>query len=167
MKTPVMSSCLCKKLEGAVFPFQVEPLEDGVNDAVHALDVDEADHGPGSASDFDEAALDDIGGAELAPQMPGEAEERQQLRQIPFQLPDHGGIMPLPAGAEAPEGGLRLLAVLSLVDRLGVRFDLVMIATPHFLQDIAHLVHPAALMQGAGINRLDRSGQTGTAIGHD
>jgi hypothetical protein len=41
-----MSSCLCKKVEGAIFPFQVESLEDGVNDAVHAFYVDEADHGP-------------------------------------------------------------------------------------------------------------------------
>ena len=30
-----MSSCLCKKLEGAVFPFQVKSLEDGVDNAVH------------------------------------------------------------------------------------------------------------------------------------
>jgi hypothetical protein len=28
---------LSKKVEGAVFPFQVESVEDGVNDAVHAL----------------------------------------------------------------------------------------------------------------------------------
>src|SRR5471030_1760236 len=35
-----MSSCLCKNAEGAVFPVQVESLEDGVNDAVHALHVD-------------------------------------------------------------------------------------------------------------------------------
>jgi hypothetical protein len=41
----VMSSRLSKKVEGAVFPFQVESLEDGVEDAVHAFYVDEADHG--------------------------------------------------------------------------------------------------------------------------
>jgi hypothetical protein len=52
-----MSSRLCKKLEGAVFPFQVEPLEDGVNDSIDALHVHEADHGPGSAPDLDKAAL--------------------------------------------------------------------------------------------------------------
>ncbi len=59
----VMSSRLCKKLEGAVFPFQVESLEDGVDDAVDAGHVDEADHGPGAATHFHEAALDYVGGA--------------------------------------------------------------------------------------------------------
>ena len=41
----VMSSCLCKYGEGAGFPFQVESLEDGVDDTVHALDIYEAGHG--------------------------------------------------------------------------------------------------------------------------
>ena len=54
-----MSSGLCKQLEGAGFPFQVEALEDGVDDAVHALHIDEADHGPGSPAHLHEAALDD------------------------------------------------------------------------------------------------------------
>src|SRR4051794_39371614 len=78
----VTSSRLCKNAEGAVFPFQVETLEDGVDDSVHGFDVDEADHGPRSSPDFDETALDDIGGTQLAPQVLGEAEEGQQLRQI-------------------------------------------------------------------------------------
>ena len=39
------SSCLCKNSEGAGFPFQVEALEDGVNDTIHALDVHKANHG--------------------------------------------------------------------------------------------------------------------------
>ena len=60
----VTSSRLCKYTEGAIFPVQVESLEDGVDDAVH---VDEADHGPGAAADFDETAFDDVGGAQLAP----------------------------------------------------------------------------------------------------
>ena len=63
----VTSSRLCKYAEGASFPFQVESLEDGVDDAVHGLHVDEADHGPGTAANFDEATLDDVGGAQLAP----------------------------------------------------------------------------------------------------
>ena len=54
-----MSSGLCKKLEGAVFPFQVESLEDGVDDSVDAFYVDKADHGSSSAAHFHEAALDD------------------------------------------------------------------------------------------------------------
>ena len=84
----VMSSSLCKKVEGAVFPFQVESLEDGVDDAVHALHVDEADHGPGSAAYFHETAFDDVGGAHLLPQVPGQGEERQQFRQIALQADD-------------------------------------------------------------------------------
>ena len=63
----VTSSSLCKKVEGAVFPFQVESLEDGVDDAVHAFDVDEADHGPGASAHFHEATLDDVGGAHFLP----------------------------------------------------------------------------------------------------
>ena len=55
------SGRLCKNAEGAGFPFQVESLEDGVDDSVHGLHVDEADHGPGSAAHFNEAAFDDVG----------------------------------------------------------------------------------------------------------
>src|ERR1700691_2630639 len=61
----VMSSRLCKKVEGAVFPFQVESLEDGVDDAVDAGHIHETDHGPGSSSHFHEAALDHVGGSHL------------------------------------------------------------------------------------------------------
>jgi hypothetical protein len=39
-----MSSCLCKKAEGAVFPLLVEAMEDGVDDPLDAELVDEADH---------------------------------------------------------------------------------------------------------------------------
>jgi len=75
-----MSSRLCKYAERTVFPFQVESLEDGVDDSVHELHVDEADHGAGAAANFDETAFDDVGGAQLAPQMFGETVEGQQLR---------------------------------------------------------------------------------------
>ena len=71
------SSCLCKNLEGAVFPFQVEALEDGVDNPVHALHVHKADHGASAPPHFDEAAFDDVGGAQLSPQLSREAEERQ------------------------------------------------------------------------------------------
>jgi len=37
-------------VEGAGFPFQVESLEDGVNDTVYAFDIDEAHHRPGAAA---------------------------------------------------------------------------------------------------------------------
>src|SRR6185312_181117 len=93
--------------------------------------------------------------------MPGKAEEGQQLRQIPRQLTDHAGIVSLPRTAESAKRGLVLLAILGLIDGLGLGFDLVVITTAYFLQNIAHLVHPAALMQGARIHRLDGGGQTG------
>ena len=37
---------MCKKLEDAVFPVEVEPLEDRVNNSVHALHVDETSKSP-------------------------------------------------------------------------------------------------------------------------
>src|SRR2546425_1042269 len=46
----------CKYGEGAGFPFQVESLEDGMDDAVHALDIYEADHGPGATAHLHETA---------------------------------------------------------------------------------------------------------------
>src|ERR1017187_3155597 len=71
----VMSSCLCKYGEGAGFPFQIESLEDGVDDSVHTFNVDKADHGSGAPPNFHEAALDHVGGAQFAPQMPGKGEQ--------------------------------------------------------------------------------------------
>jgi hypothetical protein len=59
--TWVTSSCLCKYGEGAGFPFQVEALEDGVNDAIHAFDIHKTHHGPGSPAHLHEASLDDVG----------------------------------------------------------------------------------------------------------
>jgi|SRR5580700_10341379 hypothetical protein len=59
--TWVTSSCLSKYGEGAGFPFQVEALEDGVNDAIHAFDIHKTHHGPGSPAHLHEAALDDVG----------------------------------------------------------------------------------------------------------
>ncbi len=59
----VTSSCLCKNAEGAGFPFQVEALEDGVDDAIDAFHVHEAHHGTRPPAHLHEAALDDVGGA--------------------------------------------------------------------------------------------------------
>jgi len=69
-------------VEGAGFPFPVESLEDGVDDAIHALDIYKTDHGPSPPPHFHDAALDDVGGAQFAPQVPGKSEERQQLGQV-------------------------------------------------------------------------------------
>src|SRR5215469_17705819 len=76
----VTSSCVCKNLEGAGFPFQVESLEDGVDDAVHAFHVHKAHHGPSSVAHFHEAALDHVGGAQFMPQMSGKGEEQTAVR---------------------------------------------------------------------------------------
>jgi hypothetical protein len=58
----VTSSCLCKYGEGAGFPFQIQPLEDGVDDSIHTFYVHKAHHGLSSAPRFHEAALDDVQG---------------------------------------------------------------------------------------------------------
>src|SRR5579875_2174257 len=163
----VTSSCLCKYAEGAVFPFQIESLEDGVDDSVHGLHVDEANHGPGSSTHFDEAAFNDVGGAQLAPQVLGKMVEDQQVGQIAFQLPHHGGIFPAPAAAEGARGSLGLTAAIGQIDGLGIQLDGIMVALAHLVEDIAHLVHPAALMGYAGIDGLDGGSQSGAAVGDD
>ena len=84
-----MSSCLCKYGEGAGFPFQVKSLENGVEDAVDTGYIHKTNHGPGAAAHFDEAALDHVGGAQFAPQVPGKGEEGKQLRQVALQPPHH------------------------------------------------------------------------------
>jgi len=75
-----MSSCLCKYGEGAVLPFQVKALEDGVDDSIHTFYVHETHHGPSPSPYFDETALDHIGGAQFPPQVSGKGEEGQQFR---------------------------------------------------------------------------------------
>src|SRR5438309_9330699 len=129
----VTSSCLCKKVEGAGFPFQVKSLEDGIDDAIRTFYVHKTHHGSGAAADFDKAALDHVSGAQFAPQVAGEGEEREQLGQILLQPPDHGGISPAPAGAEGAKGGYGLRPALGQVDGLGSGFHLVVIALPCFL----------------------------------
>ena len=54
-----MSSSLCKNLEGAIFPLQVEAMKDRVDNAVHAFDIHKADHRP--SPDLDEQAFDNYG----------------------------------------------------------------------------------------------------------
>jgi hypothetical protein len=41
-------------LKGAVFPFQVKSLENEVDDLLHAVHVNKADHGAGAALYFHE-----------------------------------------------------------------------------------------------------------------
>jgi hypothetical protein len=44
----VMSSSLCKQLEGTAFPFQIESLENRADDSIHTLEVHKSHRGPGS-----------------------------------------------------------------------------------------------------------------------
>src|ERR1017187_6358044 len=71
--------------------------------------------------------------------MPGEGEHRQQLRQIAFQPPHHGPVLPEPAGAEAAERGrgLGVGAALRQINRLRVSPDFVVVPLPRFLQNSA------------------------------
>ena len=142
-------------------------MENGVDDAVHAFDVDEADHGPSAATHFHEAALDHIGGAQFAPQVPGEGEERQQFRQVVPQPLHHPRVEALPAGAEAAECGFGLSAALGQIDGLGSGFDFVVIALASLLQNVAHLVHPARRTEKATrylFSGLLRCGRCGSNI---
>jgi hypothetical protein len=102
----VMSSRLCKKLEGAVFPVEIEPL----NNSVHALHVDKTDHEPGSPPHFHKAAFDDVGGPQLTPQMLGKVEKTQQFRQILLQLANHGRIGLPPSRSKTAAGRLCFFA---------------------------------------------------------
>jgi len=82
-----MSSRVCKTSEGEIFPLRlrVHRVEDSVDDAIGAGHVDEADAGPGATPHFDEAALDHMGCAQLAPQVSGESEERELFGQVALQ----------------------------------------------------------------------------------
>ena len=71
----VTSSCLCKSLEGAGFPFQVKAIKDGIDNSVHTFHVYKADHRPRPPSHLHETTLNDIGGAQLLPEMFRETEE--------------------------------------------------------------------------------------------
>src|SRR5690348_1669678 len=65
------------------------------------------------------------------------------------------------------ERGFGLAGSLGAIDRLGIGFDFVVVALTYLLENVAHLVNPAALMQNAGIHGLDGGSQAGTAIGDD
>ena len=86
----------------------VEAVEDRENDAVDAGGIDEAEHGSGATPHLHEAPFNDVGGAQLARQLPRELEEGEQFRQVLPQLPHHGGVDGLPVqpepGRENPMG---------------------------------------------------------------
>jgi len=72
------------------------------------FDVDQANHRSGAAADSDKATLDHVGGAQFAPQMPGKGEERQQLRQILLQPPNHRRVSSASTRAESAKDGYGL-----------------------------------------------------------
>src|SRR2546428_7532622 len=151
----VTSSCLGKKGEGAVLPLLIEPLKNRIDDSLHASQVNEQDHGPGAPPDFHEATLDGIGGAQLAPQRLREIEERQQFGQIALQPPHQCRIDPLPVKAKSLEGATGLRGVARQIDALRIAFDLRLVAPPYAVAQVAHPVHPTALVTRAGVDGFD------------
>src|SRR5713101_1252018 len=147
-----MSSSLCKKAEGAVFPLLVEAMEDGVDDAFDAEFVDEADHGAGAAAHFHEAAFDDVGGAQFAPQVRRHLKKGQQLGQVLFEVAHQSGISFLTVrveGAKRPDGGS---VIRSQTDGLRAVLHARKIPAAHLLENLAHLADPPTLMPHAWID---------------
>ena len=139
-----------------VLPLLVEVVKDGINDSLDTGDIDEQDHRSGATPDLDEAALDGIGRAQLAPQRLGQFKERQQFGQFAFQPAHQGWIERPPVEAELSEGAASLGDVAGPVDTLGIAFHSGLVAAPHAVAQIAHLVHPAALMTRPWIDGFDR-----------
>ncbi len=165
----VMSSCLCKKAEGAISPFVlfVVAIEDRVDDPIDAGDVHKANHGARATPDLHKAALDDVGRSQLAPEVLREVEEGQQLRQVALQPPHHPRIDALPAGPERPKRLLGFASALGAIDGLRLGLDRIVVPPPHLLQDIPHLVHPAVLMLHPRVDRLNRRRQSRASVRDD
>src|SRR5262249_48992399 len=66
--------------EGAVPPISVEAAKDRVDNAIHALVIDKADHRTRAAAHFDKTAFNHVRGPQLPPEVAGEAKEIQQLQ---------------------------------------------------------------------------------------
>src|SRR3990172_4902648 len=62
---------------------------------------------------------------------------------------------------------LRPAQARGAIDGLGVGLDRVVVALPHLLQDVAHLVDPAALVGDSRIDGLQGGGQASTTVGDD
>src|SRR5579875_1979053 len=130
-----MSSCLCKKAEGTVPPFVffILTIEDGIDDSIHARDVHEANHRASSSAHLDKASLDHVGGAQLAPERPGEVEEGEQLGQIRLQPLHHRRVDRLPASSKTAKRPLGLAPTLCPIDCLGVAFHRLVVAPANLL----------------------------------
>ncbi|MBV9183915.1 MAG: hypothetical protein JO356_21630 [Acidobacteria bacterium] len=64
---------------------------------------------------------------------------------------------------EAAKAGDRLSSAIGQVNGLCSLFYLVVIAFPDVLEEIAHLMHPVALMASPGTHGLNRRRRSGTA----
>ena len=71
------------------------------------------------------------------------------------------------SGGRKPRGGHGLSPALGQVDGLRADLDGIVVALADLFQDVAHLVHPAALMGGARVHGLDGRRQAGTSVGDD
>jgi hypothetical protein len=78
-------------------------MESAVKNASNTLNIHKTDHGAGSPSDLNETALNDVGGAQFAPQVSGHGEEREQLRQVAFQSANHAAVSSSPTCAKIAE----------------------------------------------------------------
>jgi len=140
-----MSSGLCKNLEGAVPPFQIESVKDRVDNPVDAGHVDEAHHRPGAPPDLHEDPLNHIRRSQLPPQVLRKTEKAQQLRQVPLKLSDHAGVLRTPAFLKPMKGIPCRRAVRRQVDGAGPGFHDLVVPLPDLLQNVPHLAHPALL----------------------
>ena len=95
----------------------------------------------GASAHFHEAPFNDVGGAQLAPEVLRELEEGEQFRQVLPQLAHHGGVDGLPVPSESFAGLSRLALPAGPVNGLGLGLHRFVIPLPHLLQDVAHLVH--------------------------
>lgn len=162
-----MSSSMCKKAEGAIFPLLVKTVKDGVDDALDAGQVHEPDHRACPSAHLDEASFDDVGGTQLPSQVRRKLIEREQVRQIAFEPFDDLRIGLSPTPAEHTRCLFGCAMILRVVDSLRSQLYGGAIAAADALEKIAHLVDPAALMSDVRINGLNSRSQSGAAVGDD
>lgn len=126
---------MCEKAGGTVSPLLsfVVAVKDGPDGPLDAGPFYEADHGPGAVPHLHEAALDGVGGAQLAPQVPQKMEEGQQLGQVSFQPLHHHPVTIHPMCPKDSKRRLGLLVALSPKDRLGAHLHRVVAPLPHLL----------------------------------
>ena len=99
--------------------------------------------------------------------MPRKVEEGKQLGQILLQPLHHRRVVGLPSSPEVAEGRLGPPPIIRPIDRLRVRLHRLVVALADVLENVSHLMHPAALMLRVRVNGLERRRQSRAAIGDD